>query len=127
MKLSIALGALGSAAILAFAASAAPAQSPSPGGRPGRAGFAERRMQALLKDITLTAAQQAKIDSIRARYTAQLPALTPGTRPDSATRAKMREVFQHQDDEIRGVLTADQQKAWDKNLAEMRARRPGGQ
>lgn len=84
-------------------------------------------MQGLLKDITLTAAQQAKIDSIRARYSAQLPAFTPGTRPDSATRAKMREVFQHQDDEIRGVLTADQQKAWDKNLAEMRARRPGGQ
>src|SRR5256885_17195513 len=124
MKLSIALG---SAAILALAASTAPAQSPSAGGGPGRAGFAERRMQALLKDITLTAAQQAKIDSIRARYSAQLPALTPGTRPDSATRAKMREGFQHQDDEIRGVLTADHQKAWGRNLAEMRARRPGGQ
>ncbi|HXL12059.1 MAG TPA: hypothetical protein VN955_11735 [Gemmatimonadales bacterium] len=127
MKLSIALGALGSAAILTFAASAAPAQSASSGGAPGRAGFAERRMQALFKDITLTTAQQAKIDSIRTRYAAQLPAFTPGTRPDSATRAKMREVFQQQDGEIRGVLTADQQKTWDKNVAEMRARRPGGQ
>src|SRR5438034_9426754 len=73
MKLSIALG---SAAILALAASTAPAQSPSAGGGPGRSAFAERRMQALLKDITLTAAQQAKIDSIRARYAAQLPAFT---------------------------------------------------
>jgi len=127
MKLSIALGALGSAAILALAASAAPAQSASSGGAPGRAGFAERRMQTLLKDITLTAAQQGKVDSIRARYSAQLPAVTPGTRPDSATRAKMRDVFRQQDDEIRGVLTADQQKTWDKNVAEMRARRPGGQ
>ncbi len=124
MKLSIALG---SAAILALAASTAPAQSPSAGGGPGRSAFAERRMQALLKDITLTAAQQAKIDSIRARYAAQLPAFTPGTRPDSATRVKMREVFRQQDDEIRGLLTADQQKTWDKNIAEMRARRPGGQ
>jgi hypothetical protein len=39
----------------------------------------------------------------------------------------MREVFRRQDDEIRGVLTADQQKTWDQNVAAMRARRPGGQ
>jgi Spy/CpxP family protein refolding chaperone len=124
MKLPIALVC---SVVLAFAASAAPAQSPSSGGGPGRSGFAERRMQALLKGITVTAEQQAKIDSIRARYSAQLPAFTPGTRPDSTTRAKMRELFRHQDDEIRGVLTADQQKTWDENVAEMRARRPGGQ
>ena len=47
--------------------------------------------------------------------------------PDSATRAKMRDLFRRQDDEIRAVLTADQQKIWDKNVAEMRARRPGSQ
>ena len=84
-------------------------------------------MQALFKDITLTPAQQAKIDSIRARYSTQMPAFTPGSRPDSATRAKMRDLFRRQDDEIRAVLTGDQQKIWDKNVAELRARRPGGQ
>jgi Spy/CpxP family protein refolding chaperone len=124
MKLPIALVC---SVVLACAAAAAPAQSPSSGGGPGRSGFGERRMQALLKGITLTAAQQAKIDSVRARYSAQLPAFTPGTPLDSTTRAKMREVFRRQDDEIRGVLTADQQKTWDQNVAEMRARRPGGQ
>jgi len=124
MKLPIALVC---SVVLAVAASAAPAQSPSSGGGPGRSGFGERRMQALLKGITLTTAQQAKIDSIRARYSTQLPAFTPGTPPDSTTRATMREVFRRQDDEIRGVLTADQQKTWDENLAAMRARRPGGQ
>src|SRR2546429_3544526 len=84
MKLSIALG---SAAILALAASTAPAQSPSAGGGPGRSAFAERRMQALLKDITLTAAQQAEIDSIPARSAAPPPALTAGTRPQPAPPA----------------------------------------
>jgi hypothetical protein len=29
-------------------------------------------------------------------------------------------------DQIRAVLTLDQQKVWDKNVAEMRERRPGG-
>ena len=124
MKLRIALVPM---AALAFAASAALAQSPASRGGPGRQGFAERRMQALFKDITLTPAQQAKIDSIRARYSPQMPAFTPGSPPDSATRAKMRDLFRRQDDEIRAVLTADQQKIWDKNVAEMRARRPGSQ
>src|SRR2546429_9919668 len=103
MKLSIALG---SAAILALAASTAPAQSPSAGGGPGRSAFAERRMQAPLKDITLTAAQQAKIDSIPARYAAQLPALTPGTRPHSATRVKKREVVPQQGAAGPGLLNS---------------------
>jgi len=124
MKLRIALVPM---AVLAFAASAALAQSPPSGGGPGRQGFAERRMQALFKEITLTPAQQAKVDSIRARYSTQMPAFTPGSPPDSATRAKMRDLFRRQDDEIRAVLTADQQKIWDQNVAEMRARRPGGQ
>jgi len=124
MKLRIALVRM---AVLAVTASAALAQSPPSGASPGRQGFAERRMQALFKDITLMPAQQAKIDSIRARYSTQMPAFTPGSRPDSATRAKMRDLFRRQDDEIRAVLTGDQQKIWDKNVAELRARRPGSQ
>lgn len=35
-------------------------------------------------------------------------------------------MFRHELDDIRGVLTADQQKVFDKNLADMRARRSGG-
>jgi Spy/CpxP family protein refolding chaperone len=63
MKLPIALV---FSVVLAVAASAAPAQSPSSGVGPGRSGFGERRMQGLLKGITLTTVQQAKIDSARA-------------------------------------------------------------
>lgn len=124
MKLRLALVSSGLALL---AAAAAPAQQPPGGGAggPGRQGFGERRMQMLLKDITLTPEQQAKVDSIRARYRAQMPAFTPGGPPDSATREKMRAVLRHEDDEIRAVLTADQQKTWDRNVGEMRARRPG--
>jgi len=109
-------------------AAAAPAQTPSEGGRagPGRQGFGERRMQMLLKDITLSPEQQANVDSIRARYRSQMPAFTPGSRPDSTARQKMRDALRREDDEIRAVLTPDQQQLWDRNLAEMRARRPGG-
>ena len=97
-------------------------------GAPGPGGFAARRMQRLLTGITLTPEQQTKVDSITARYAAQMPAFTPGQMPDSATRAKMRDVNQKQDGEIRALLTADQQKVWDANVEAMRSRmqRPPG-
>jgi len=102
---------------------AAVAGAQSPGGEGGGGGgFAGRRMQRLLQGITLTAAQQAKVDSITTKYRAQLPPFTPGARPDSATRAKMRTLFGNQDEEIRALLTPDQQKVWDQNVTEMRNR-----
>lgn len=109
---------------LALAATAiAGAQSPGgAGGGGGGGGFAQRRMQRLLHGITLTAQQQAKVDSITTKYRAQMPPFTPGSPPDSATRAKMRALMGNQDEEIRAVLTPDQQKAWDQNVTEMRNR-----
>ena len=89
---------------------------------PGGGGFAERRMQRLLQGITLTADQKTKVDSITTKYRAQMPPFTPGTRPDSATRARMRALFGNQDEEIRALLTPDQQKVWDQNVTEMRNR-----
>jgi hypothetical protein len=79
-------------------------------------------MARLMQGITLTPEQQTKVDSITARYSAQMPAFTPGVMPDSATRAKMRDLNEHQDAEIRTVLTPDQQKVFDDNVAQMRAR-----
>ncbi|HXL34619.1 MAG TPA: hypothetical protein VN953_06840 [Gemmatimonadales bacterium] len=107
------------AALLALPVSLAYAQNPS-GRGPGR------RMQLVLKDITLTPEQQAKVDSIQTRYRTQMPSFTPGSSPDSATREKVRGLFRHELDDIRAVLTADQQKVFDKNLAEMRQGRRGG-
>jgi len=104
--------------LLALAATAAPAQTPMRG--------AARRMELLFKDITLTPAQQAKVDSIQARYRSERPSFTPGAPPDSATREKMRALFQRERDDLRPVLTPDQQKTFDRNVEEMRQRRPGG-
>jgi Spy/CpxP family protein refolding chaperone len=103
---------------------AAVAGAQSPGGERGGGGggFAGRRMQRLLQGITLTADQQVKVDSITAKYRAQMPPFTPGAPPDSATRAKMRTLFGNQDEEIRALLTPDQQKVWDQNVTEMRNR-----
>ena len=103
--------------LMLVATSLAGAQSPGGGG-----GFAERRMQRLLQGITLTADQKTKVDSITTKYRSQMPPFTPGTPPDSATRAKMRALFGNQDEEIRALLTPDQQKVWDQNVTEMRNR-----
>jgi len=113
-------------ALVLLGSSVALAQNPA---APASGGFAARRMQRLLEGITLTPEQQAKVDSITARYSAQMPAFTPGAPPDSATRAKMRDLYTKQDAEIRTALTADQQKVFDTNVEQMRARmgqRPPG-
>lgn len=103
------------AGMVALAAPAAFAQ----GGGGGQGGG--RGMQALMQGITLTDKQKASVDSIGQVFRAQMPAMTPGTPPDSATRAKGMEVRQKQYAAIRTVLTPDQQKVFDKNLADMRA------
>jgi Spy/CpxP family protein refolding chaperone len=106
-------------ALLALGATAAQSQTPVRGG-PGR------RMELLFQDITLTPVQQAKVDSIQAHYRSERPSFTPGTPPDSATRDKIRALFQRERDDIRAVLTPDQQKTFDRNLEVMRQRRAGG-
>jgi Spy/CpxP family protein refolding chaperone len=121
-----------SALLLAAPAIAVAQGTPPPaGGQQGQGpgAFAQRRMQMLLNGITLTAELQARIDSIQARFAAQMPAFTPGTPPDPAARQQRRELMQRQDSTIRTVLTPDQQQVWDRNVEQMRAtmpRRPGG-
>ena len=107
------------AGLVALTVSPAYAQNPS-GRGPGR------RMPLLFRNITLTTGQQAKVDSIQAHYRAQMPSFTPGSPPDSATRERVRGLFRHELDDLRGVLTADQQSVFDKNVAEMREGRRNG-
>jgi Spy/CpxP family protein refolding chaperone len=89
------------------------------GGRPGMG-------QMMMKDITLTDAQKAKLDSVVAPYREQMRAMGgTGGPPDSATMAKRRDLMTKQQVAVRAILTADQQKVFDKNVAEMNAmRRP---
>lgn len=109
------------AVVLAVAAPSAHAQGggPPPG---GMRGGGARMMEMLMKDITLDAAQKAKVEAIQTKYAKELPAMTPGERPSPEDMAKRREIQTKQRDEIRGVLTAEQQAVFDKNIAAMRDR-----
>lgn len=98
-------------------ASAAAAQTPPPSSS-GQRG--PGRMQAMLmQGITLTSAQQAKVDSIAAAYRALRPQMTPGTPPSEADRQKTRGLMMASIKDIRGVLTPEQQAVYDKNVTEM--------
>lgn len=101
------------------------AQEPQ-GGRGNRP-----NMSAMLfKDITLTPAQQAKVDSIEARYRDQMQALRNGGGDPQEMRQKRGELMGKQRDELKALLTDDQKKVFDKNAEDMRQqmqnRRPPG-
>ena len=132
--------ALVSTALVALSASALLAQNPQgpPGGGMGGMGMRQggpgQRLQMLLNGITLTAQQQTAVDSIQAAYRPRMRALfSAGGPPDSSSRAQMMQLRNNQDKDIRAVLTPDQQKIFDKNLAAMppmgagRRGPPGGQ
>jgi len=113
------------AALCVGMTSVAAAQGTEPQGQ-GQ-GRGERMGGMLLKDINLTDAQKAQVKTIRDKYVPQLQELrkasqATGGPPDEATRTKMMDIQAKQTAEIRAILTADQQVAFDKNLAEMKAR-----
>ena len=91
-----------------------------------------RNMAAMLfKDITLSPAQQAKADSIQAKYREQMQALRSGGGDQQEMRTKGRELQEKQREELKAMLTDDQKKVFDKNVEDMRQamqnRRPQGQ
>jgi Spy/CpxP family protein refolding chaperone len=81
----------------------------------------------MLAGIDLTEAQKDQVQKITEKYILQRQALMPAggmqAGPlDNATRAKMMELTTKQVAEYRAILTADQQKIFDKNIAGMKAR-----
>lgn len=84
----------------------------------------------LFKDITLTPAQQAKVDSIDAKYREQMQTLRNGGGDPTEMRQKRGELMGKQRDELKALLTEDQKKVFDKNAEDMRQqmqnRRPPG-
>ena len=116
------LSAVAALALLVLVSPRATAQGGGGGGgaRPGMG-------QMMMKDITLTDAQKVKVDSIVGSYREQMRGMMGGNMgggpPDSATMAKRREMMTKQQVAVRAVLNADQQKVFDKNVAEMNAMR----
>ena len=117
---------LAAALVLAVAAMPAVAQQPGPppSGMGGPGGMGGRRMAALLTGITLTAEQQARVDSIAALIRAQMPAFTPGQMPDENAMQQRRTLSARQDSLVRALLTPEQQAIWDRNLQNMPQRGP---
>lgn len=122
IKMAVAALALAAGASVAGAQGApggAPQGAPQ-GERQGPQGRGARGMQMLIEGITLTDAQQAKLDSITAKYRAERQKMMPngmqGGPPDDATRAKMSGMMEKQSAEIRAILTTDQQKLFDANV-----------
>ena len=81
------------------------------------------QMTAMMQGITLSAEQQTKVDTIVAKYRA-LNAAIP--QDDADRRTKMTANTTKRNDEIKAVLTDDQKKVFEKNLADLAARMQGG-
>jgi Spy/CpxP family protein refolding chaperone len=128
LKRVMLLAAVMTAGTMPVMAQGGPPGQPPAGGMMGPGGMAGRRMEMMMKGITLSADQQKKADSIQTAMREQMPPMTPGTPPDPEMRQKRMEMMRKQDDAIRGLLTAEQQAVWDKNAEEARAmmRRPPG-
>jgi Spy/CpxP family protein refolding chaperone len=112
--------------VLAAIVFVAPAtQAQGGGGGRGRGGA----MPALMANVTLTEAQQAQVDSVVAHYRTLRQEAGIGGRGagmDSTMMAKMREMNDKQYDDIRKVLTEDQQKVFDENRKNLPQGRRGG-
>jgi hypothetical protein len=88
--------------------------------------YTQRRLETLLTGISLSSQQRTSVDSILAYYAARVPATPPESVPDSTTRSRMVLMLQQMDAGVRAVLTAEQQRTWDRNLEAWRnaQRRP---
>jgi Spy/CpxP family protein refolding chaperone len=112
------------AALLVAGSAAATAQDPQPQGQRQGGG---RGMGMLMQGITLTAEQQAQVDSINAKYMTERRTIMQDESLDQdARRAKGRELMGKQRDEIKALLTDEQKKVFDKNVEDMQARMQGG-
>jgi periplasmic protein CpxP/Spy len=114
------------AALVAATSTTVMAQEPQAQGQPPRGGG--QNMGAMLfQGITLTADQQTKVDSITKKYQADRMAIRQDQSLDQdARRAKGRELMTKQNDELKALLTDEQKKVFDKNVADMQARMQGG-
>ena len=90
-------------------------------------------MEMLMNGITLTDSQQSQIQAIEQKYAPEMQAFRQkmrdarqnGTPMDSATMRSMHDTNKKERDEIRAVLTPDQQAKFDENVKSMMSRRPG--
>jgi periplasmic protein CpxP/Spy len=104
----------------------------------GQGGYGGQRMRhrggqggdRMLEGLNLTKDQQSQVTLIRDRYKLKADSMrVGGAAHDSTSRSAFRTIMTQEMDEIRAVLTPDQQKQFDDRMAKMRERRQqhGGQ
>ena len=104
------------------------------GGGGGGRGCGGGMMAMLMDGITLTDSQKTQVRAIEDKYAPQMQqfrekmrdARQNGTPMDSASMQAMRDTGKKERDEIRAVLTPDQQSKFDDNIKAMMSRRPSG-
>ncbi len=104
------------------------------GGGGGGGGRGGGMMARLMDGITLTDSQKTQVQAIEDKYAPQMQqfrqkmrdARQNGTPMDSASMQAMRDMNKKERDEIRAVLTPDQQSKFDDNVKSMMSRRPSG-
>ena len=119
------MAALGVALIIGSSvAASAQGGPPAGGGAMQQGGGRGGRPNMQMKDITLTAEQQAKVDEINKKYAPEMQALRDamqGGGDRAEGMKKMGELRTKMAPEIRAVLTTEQQAVYDKNSADMKA------
>jgi Spy/CpxP family protein refolding chaperone len=110
-------------AALAVAFAAAPAVVSAQAARPADSAAAvtpkhHHGHHRLLRGITLTDSQRTQLKAIRAKYGPQFKQAH-----QAKDRATMQQLRGQMMGEVRGVLTPDQQKQLDANIAKMKAHR----
>ena len=122
-----------------------------------RGGIRQAAMRGLFRDIELTQAQRDQMKTVNEKYRPQFESIRESLKPDlkaahdarqrgdtvaaraafertKVGREKMQALMQQQRAEVRGLLTADQQKTFDSNVQQLKERmekraadRPKGQ
>jgi periplasmic protein CpxP/Spy len=131
MKRRICLFAVGAMMMFALSAMAQdqkPAEGRGPGGGRGQMMTPDEQVSRLSTELNLTDDQKAKIKPLFEDQAAKMKAL----REDTSTsmddkRPKMQDIRKSTNDQVRAVLTADQQKKYDEMQAKMRERQREGQ
>ena len=118
------VAALGVALVVGSSIAASAQSVPPAGGGAMQQGGRANRPNLQLKDITLTAEQQAKVDEINRKYMPEMQAIRDamqggGDRAESMK--KMGDLRSKMAPEVRAILTAEQQVVYDKNAADMKA------
>ncbi|HEX6814340.1 MAG TPA: Spy/CpxP family protein refolding chaperone [Gemmatimonadaceae bacterium] len=110
------------------------AQGGGGGGYGGGQGRGGGMMMRLMDGITLTDSQKTQIQAVEDKYAPRMQqfrqkmreARQNGTPMDSASMHAMRDMGKKERDEIRVLLTPDQQSKFDDNVKSMMSRRPSG-